>query len=188
MTELPVWLLDIDGVLNATAIWLKDADRLNRPVHAWPVEDWIDSRVWASKRSYRILVAKPVIDFINRIHESGVVEIRWHTTWQNLAGNVAVEFGLPDFPVQYAPEFIQRSTSDGWWKLPAVWRVLAEGRRVVWTDDDVNVELTDQQKLTLAAAGCLAISPHYMTGLCRDHLVKIEEFLHPQIIEALEQQ
>lgn len=171
--ERPVWLLDIDGVINA-AVGPK-----RPPTHAWPAAEWIDTKA-QNGTTWRILAARPVVEFIREVHESGRAEIRWHTTWQDLAGEVGRAVGLPEFAVQEAPEFHQIAEQlrrDRWWKLPAVWRVLAEGRRVLWTDDDAKSDLTQEQKTTLAAAGCHVVSPDPMTGLCKRHLRQIDEFL-----------
>jgi len=177
---MPVWLLDIDGVINA-AVGPK-----RPPTHAWPASEWIDTsadgidRGRVRTRTWRILAARPVLDLIRSVHEQGRAEIRWHTTWQETAREVATALDLPEFAVQDAPEFYQLEEElrrDRWWKLPAVWRVLAEGRRVLWTDDDASTDLTTAQKATLAAAGCHVVSPDPMTGLCKRHLREIDEFL-----------
>ena len=79
---VPVWLLDIDGVLNAAA---KKPDR-----NVWPAADWIEGRAHeAGGAAWRILAARPVVDFIRGVHEEGRAEIRWHTTWQHDAAAVA---------------------------------------------------------------------------------------------------
>lgn len=171
-----VWLLDIDGVINAPA---KPGAR--PPTHAWPVDAWIDTKA-DNGTTWRILAARPVLDFIRSVHEQGRAEIRWHTTWQERSAEVAKALDLPDFPVQEAPEFDQTEEHlrrDQWWKLPAVWRVLSEGHRVLWTDDDASWDLTADQKTRLAAAGCHIVSPDPMTGLYKKHLQQIDEFLPP---------
>lgn len=172
--SLPVWLLDIDGVINA-------AVGTNRPpTHAWPAEDWIDTKAQGRSQTWRILAARPVLDFIRTTHEQGRAEIRWHTTWQDKAAEVATALDLPTFAVQEAPELyaVEEQLRRGqWWKLPAVWRVLADGQRVVWTDDDASWDLTPQQKAALAAASCHVVSPDPQTGLCRRHLRDIDKIL-----------
>lgn len=170
MTSTPIWLLDIDGVINAAT--------RKPPTHAWPADDWIDTRTTPGKgRSWRILAARPVLDYIRSVHESGTAEIRWHTTWQHDAQQVADALKLPTFAVQEAPEYLDAERHlDEWWKLPAALRVLAEGRRLVWTDDDA-VDLTTTQMHQLNEAGALVVSPAVETGLCRSHLRKIETFL-----------
>lgn len=175
LVTIPVWLLDIDGVLNA-------ATRGKPPTHAWPADDWIDTKAMGEARTWRMLAARPVLDFIRDVHTAGRAEIRWHTTWQERAANVAEALDLPTFPVQYAPEFLDVEDCllrDQWWKLPAAQRVLTdEGRDLVWTDDDADWDLTADQRTSLGAAGrVLIVSPDVLTGLCRQHLRKIDAFL-----------
>jgi len=91
----PVWLLDIDGVINAPT-----APGRKPPLHVWPADDWIDTRVWGHRQRFRICVARPVVDFIREVHESGRAEIRWHTTWQDLANQLGEAVGLPELPAK----------------------------------------------------------------------------------------
>lgn len=174
--RVPVWLLDIDGVINAAV-----RPKASMPTHAWPASDWIDTKADGRSQTWRIVAATSVLDFIRSVHHDGLAEIRWHTTWQELSTEVAEALDLPEFSVQEAPEFDdveEYLRRDRWWKLPAVWRVLRnEGRRVVWTDDDASTDLTTDQNTRLAAAGCLIVSPDPMTGLCSKHLRKIAAFL-----------
>ncbi len=174
MSDLPVWLLDIDGVVNAAT--------KNPPTHAWPAEDWINGVATNAGKTWRILSARPVADFIRTVHEQGRAEIRWHTTWQDDAHQVSAMLDLPTFAVQAAPEFHrveEHLRRDEWWKLPAVMRVLAEEkRRVVWSDDDTAWDLSVSQRTALGQAGpLLLIAPDPYTGLCRKHLRQIDAFL-----------
>lgn len=163
----PLLLLDIDGVLNAASV--------NPPTHAWPRDAWRRVRV----DGFWLHVAQPVIDFL--IGLDGSAEIRWHTTWQDRALHVGEVFGLPPFGVQEAPEFLHQGETlklGSWWKLPAVWRELATGRPVIWADDDIDTELTEEQRLSLLAhTNVLRICPDHRTGLCPKHLLHINRFL-----------
>jgi hypothetical protein len=166
----PVWLLDIDGVLNAVS---KEPQ-----TNIWPHEAWVQTEALGYSRTWPILAAQPVVDFINEVHASGLVEIRWHTTWQEAAQNLATALGLPTFEVQDAPEFGNRF-GDNWWKWPAGWRVVSEeGRPLVWTDDDLSYGLEPGQGTRLREVGkVLLISPASREGLVKKHLTKIQEFI-----------
>lgn len=171
----PVWLLDIDDVINAG---IGRNDRF--PVNIWPSRDWIDTKALSS-RTFRIVAARPVLNFIRKVHEAGRVEIRWHTTWQHNARNVATALDLPHFPVQDAPEFARVAEElrhDRWWKLPAAWRVVRdEGRSLIWTDDHLTC-LRPHQVTSLSAAGdVLLIAPDPGCGLTKGDLEDIELFL-----------
>lgn len=167
----PVWLLDIDGVINALG-----SKTLTR---AWPAAGWrLVHAESAHQVRWPIRAAQPVLDFITAVHTSGRAEIRWHSTWQEYANNVSRELGLPEFPVAHAPEF-DEPIGMTWWKLPAARRILVqERRRLIWTDDDAAEEMTRAERRELHTLGrSLIVFPDTMTGLCRRHLHRIETFL-----------
>ena len=171
-TLKPVWLLDIDGVINAL-----NHDAL--PTRDWPSACWRSVEAESAHEiRWPIVAAQPVLDFIWVVHAEGRAEIRWHTSWQEFANNVSRSLGLPEFPLQPAPEF-DEPIGFTWWKLPAARRVLAdEGRRLIWTDDDVAEEMTRLERRELQATGrALLLCPDTMTGLRRRHLKRIEAFL-----------
>lgn len=167
----PVWLLDLDGVVNAASRTF--------PTHAWPRQAWRQIEAEDEEGlTWPIKAAGPVIDFIRAVHESGRAEIRWHSTWQEYSLNVGRLLGLPDFGVQEAPEY-KEFDADRWWKTPAARRVLGgEGRDLLWTDDDADRELAPDERAELAAMGrLLIVCPDSKTGLCGRHLRRIDEFL-----------
>jgi hypothetical protein len=179
----PVWLLDIDGVINAVV-------RRGGPVprHMW-ADQWVDAKAEASLgETFRIVAATPVLDFIREVHEKDLAEIRWHTTWQHSAANVAELLDLPEFPVHEAPEFAAEMWFAGnpelgkWWKLPGAFRVVGvEQRPLVWTDDDVIQYTTKPQRAALRALQpSLLIDPWTSEGLAQVHLDKIRKFLEEQ--------
>jgi hypothetical protein len=167
----PVWLLDIDGVINAL-------ESPGPPLHAWPAGCWRTVQAESAHQlSWPIVAAQPVLDFIWMVHTKGLAEIRWHTSWQEFANNVSRELDLPELPLQPAPEF-DEPISLTWWKLPAARRVLSEGRRLIWTDDDVGSELSRVERRELKATGrALLLCPDTKTGLRHRHLKRIESFL-----------
>lgn len=180
----PVMLLDIDGVLNAIT---------KKPnTNIWPAASWQTGRAVADDFSWPIMWSVEVIKFLTAVHDDGLAEIRWHTTWQHEAQTLADLVGLPTFPVADAPEaprddlpngeLIAARIRDGlpaWWKYGAARRVVIDERRpLVWVDDDITYELTRQARDTLAALGPVRfISPDYRTGLTPRHLREINEFL-----------
>jgi hypothetical protein len=172
MSRVPVWLLDIDGVVNAASRTF--------PTHAWPKETWQGVEVEDEEGvTWPIKAARPVVDFIKAVHESGRAEIRWHTTWQGHALHVGRRLGLPDFGVQEAPEWKEQAGTEAWWKVPAARRVIAEeGRDLVWTDDDADRELSRGERAGLMGLGrLLIVCPQFATGLCRKHLRTIDRLL-----------
>lgn len=169
----PVWLLDVDGVINAVTA---------KPPPAWPADQWVVTSGHADGATWPIRAARPVLDFIALAHEQGRAEVRWHTTWQHDALALAEALGLPEFGVQDAPEYAARTDAlrrGRWWKLPAAQRVMQdEGRSLLWTDDDAAWDLGREQEAYLASLGSLlVVAPSQQTGLCKRHLRLIDEFL-----------
>lgn len=164
----PVWLLDIDGVINAVA---KKPD-----INTWPRETWHSVDVVASDGfAYPILYSTGVTDFIREMSQR--VDIRWHTTWQVDALSLGEKLGLPVFPVASAPEFrsVAVRFSSVWWKIGAAERVVFdEERKLIWTDDDLWSEARNVEHI--ATNNCL-VAPPTNTGLLKKHLNHILEWL-----------
>lgn len=194
--NLPVWLLDVDGVLNAMS--------RNTPTHVWKRDQWtaFDQAVVldaSGKDSYPILAALPVLDFLRDVHARGLAEIRWHTTWRqdDSYRRLAASLDLPEFPVAVAPEFDwylegERIRAAGgqtygytalrpvWWKLGAAERVLAdEDRPLLWTDDDLNTEARRHRGVAavMQHPRVLAINPQSTLGLITKNLRVIRDWL-----------
>lgn len=182
MSDKPVLLLDVDGVVNAMS---KQA-----PTHVWPADVWRRAKIQARDgMEYPFLWAIPVVEWLTRLHESGDVEIRWHTTWQHEALEVGKVLGLPEFKVQECPEFAEyeRNGSElsaklisacmpGWWKYPAAENLVSdEGRRVIWIDDDIDYQITAGGRRALKAIyNLVLVCPNERTGIIPKHMVKVE--------------
>lgn len=176
----PVWLLDIDGVINAVA---EQPDS-----SVWPAARWVHASATCTGVEWPLLAARPVLEFIRKVHRSGRAEIRWHTTWQHEAAGVARALGLPDFPVQPVPELAAYQhqlvggaapTGPAWWKLPAAQRVVGEGRALVWTDDDADAQLRrwNVEHPLYRIPSVLIICPRTEIGLTDCDLLAIDAFL-----------
>ncbi|MFG1872060.1 hypothetical protein [Micromonospora arborensis] len=176
----PIWLLDVDGVINAISA---KPDR-----NVWPADQWTTGTARCAGTAWPILAARPVVRFIREAHESGRAEVRWHTTWQHEAAAIAELLDLPEFQVQHCPEFVQaaqplaglRPTGPAWWKLPAAERVVnEEGRALLWTDDDADWELRPHggQDALARIQPTLIICPGRHIGLSPKNLRHIDAFL-----------
>jgi len=170
--NVPVWLLDIDGVINATYRGTEP------PTQVWRRDQWKTTRV----NGWQIHVAQPVVDFITEVWEKRRAEIRWHTTWQDEANKLGAALGLPHFWVQESTNEFENQGDyllrGQWWKLPAVWRVKnLEKRSVIWTDDEI-VDLSRAQQDSLLVGGkALLIAPTASYGLTKRQLARIGEFV-----------
>lgn len=185
MSDLPLWLLDVDGVINAIS---KNPDST-----VWPRDQWMRGFAKSSDGvTWPMLAARPVLRFITEVHERGLAEIRWHTTWRHDAVTViAPLLGLPEFPVEYAPEVDapfgwagsgENYRFEAWWKLPAAERELEAGRRLIWTDDDLEHYSWRANRTYLpaplgASGNTLLIAPQVRLGLTPKHVASISDFI-----------
>ena len=165
----PILLLDVDGVLNAVRVELRPGWR--RATFNGFVLSW-DPTITARLRE---------------MHESGLVEIQWLTTWTENADKLLAEpMGLPRglrthgrgdvLPTGYGGEL--RGIS-GWWKLAAI-RAVAEaepGRRIVWIDDDLVEPAEDTSEWLTANAHVLVVAPDFFAGLTHAELDRVEAWL-----------
>jgi hypothetical protein len=122
----PLWLLDVDGVLNA-----------NRP--GWGAAPR-RTQVLADGVFWKLRWAPALIERIWALHRTGAVEIRWATSWIGNTDKVEAALHLPHFESAYEDPAPGRAYApDGLHagcKLAAAMRAIAEQRRLIWTDDD----------------------------------------------------
>jgi hypothetical protein len=146
-----VWLLDVDGVLNATrAGW-----------SAQPKSGW----AYANGNSWRMRWSPQLIERIRKIHRTAHVEILWATTWVGYTSQLENLFKLPAL-------LSAGSTGMGWGeKLAAAEAVLASGNRLIWTDDEAIPREWESSK------NQLIIRPRSNRGLRPEHLDTIEKFV-----------
>lgn len=159
--DVPMWLLDVDGVINA-----------DNP-------DWEAAGQEATARSggrtYRLRWAPELINRIRCLHESGLVEVRWCSTWCPDASELEQLWDLPVLSRAWTEDINGFPAVKA--KILAAKGVLAEGRRLVWTDDDVTPLPGSSHYEELTADGrALLIAPDYRFGLRPEHLDAIEAF------------
>ena len=117
----PVWLLDVDGVINASEPgW-------GGPPHKGGVWSAVD------QYEYTLHWAPRLIDRIRDLHWNGTVEIVWCTTWCAEADTLERLWSLPSLGRAFTAPLRGSEASAA--KLAAARKVLAEGRRLIWTDD-----------------------------------------------------
>lgn len=160
-TEPPVWLLDIDGVINA-----------NRPGWGGPPR-----RIRCA--GFTIRWAPALVDRIRELHRVGQHEIRWASTWCGFPeqlDELSRHLGL-----RFESAFGDRPAAKTWgdMKAEAALDVLRSGRRLIWTDDD-EVEAGRQLFSLLARAEsdgrALLIAPRSNRGLQPRDLARIAQF------------
>ncbi|MER7132672.1 hypothetical protein [Streptosporangium saharense] len=149
-----MWLLDVDGVTNAS-----------RP--GW-------GRAPRSGTAYRMRRAPAPLDRIRAPHRADSVEIRRCSTWRAEIEQVERLLALPGLARAWSRSPVRRRRRDG--QLAAARDVLTRGRRLIWTDD-VEVPTSGPVDDELTRGGrALPIAPSPGRGLQSEHLDVIEAF------------
>jgi hypothetical protein len=159
----PVWLLDVDGVLNADKPGWGAAPRRVQ-VFSHHVS-----------REFTIRFAPDLIERVRRINRDGLVEIRWCTTWCGDTDGLEKVFVLPAFGASWTDYYDGDAARQA--KLAAARAVLADGRRLVWTDDSEVPEDGDVHDELTKAGNALLIRPDARYGLQPADLDAIEAFV-----------
>jgi hypothetical protein len=161
---IPVWLLDVDGVINAfRAGW-----RHTRPclVQVWSTADAYD---------YRIRYEPRLVDAIRAVHEAGLAEVTWCTTWCVDADALEDALGLPALPRAFTAPVKGAAACAA--KIAAARRVVAAGRPLVWTDDVEVGHHAGECAAWVRAGKALTIAPDESRGLRPGQVRRIRDFL-----------
>lgn len=171
MGTRPIWLLDVDGVVNSL-----------RPP---PLShgDYQKTKAWAANEMYSIRYSPRIVERINAIHRSGQVDIRWLTTWGMWAvASLGPEIGLDTFSFCPSPEGVPVAWVLGLagWKIDAAEKVLDEENppALIWTDDDLSRPVRERIQSHYSGR-TLVLAPHRASGLTMRDLDRVEEFLTP---------
>lgn len=160
----PVWLLDVDGVVNAVHPW--GADHLG--------DTYTTGTMTIDGGRYPMTWSPALIDRIRDLHTAGVVEVRWATGWCVWAHHLETLWNLPRLGRAFTTAVVGDALTDA--KLAAARWVLAEGRRLVWTDDlDLPAGRTVLRELTWDGRALL-IAPDRAVGLLPADMDRIEAF------------
>lgn len=161
VTNLPVWLLDVDGVINV------DSPQWGQKLAT--------GRATALGHAYGLRWAPKLIDAIRDIHTSGLAEVTWCTTWCAWADQLETLWDLPKFNRAFTDED-SRYTRTRRLKMKSALGVIKVGRPLIWTDDDAFMlhglrfdELTRDRR-------SLLIKPYPTTGLKPRHIDDIRKF------------
>ena len=157
----PVWLLDVDGVLNA-------------PRPGWGAAPR-SGTAYSTGQPFRLRWAPALATRIRAVHGSGLVDIRWCSTWCSDADQVERLLGLPCLDRAWHHPI--STTAAAIAKLAAARAVLDLGRRLIWTDDAA-VPTSGPVRDELTATGrALLIAPIPSRGLQPEDLDAIDASL-----------
>lgn len=155
----PVLFLDIDGVL---------APFDHRQPEMVPV--------YVGGWQGTVLVSPPLLDRIRILHESGLVEVRWLTSWDDDAPNLfEPATGLGSYTGYPEP-----STGLGYWKEHVVRTHADTGQAFIWVDDEMADHPTCRRFAADTAGQGLFITPDPRVGLTLADLDAIETFARNQ--------
>jgi hypothetical protein len=162
---IPVWLLDVDGVVNAT-----------RPGwHAVPRR----AQVSANGEMWPIRWAPALLQRIRTLIVGGAAEVRWCSTWCGNTGHLERALGLPALESAFA---VPSGGFVGELKVQSARDVLASGRRLIWTDDmETPTDGPLRDELT-AGGRALLIQPNGRLGLTPAHMDQIEAFCRAESV------
>lgn len=163
MPDAPLWLLDVDGVINAVCGSVPPGYERRRV------------------NGYQITWNPVVIDRMRQLHETSAVEIRWLTTWcHDAATKIAPALGLPlDCIVEGDAD--HKSLRDGWWKSHTAKRLsdAEPDRALIWTDDDLDYAERNGEVdwLRDRTGPTFAYAPDVRQGITPKYLARIETFI-----------
>lgn len=166
-SELPLVLLDFDGVFNALAVLMD-------------MSEWQDGKNHSACMpsgthgfSYSPSVAQ---FFAVRVH---LAEFTWLSTWEEETPIYGTAMGLPEFS-WIGTEGMDQEPSAPWWKFQVVQQLAAQfpERRMLWVDDEIPADIADPIRVWLSGNRHVDfIRPDDFYGLRAHDLEKIEEFL-----------
>lgn len=164
-----VWLLDVDGVVNASRPGWGGAPTRR---HVWSTMD---------QREYPIRFAPPLLVRIRKLIRAGLVEVRWCSTWCGDTAGLEAAFALDPLPSAFTFEHKWQVRE---LKMQAAEDVLAAGDRLVWTDDQEVPSFGPIYDAMTADGKGLLIRPAGARGLQPGHIEQIERFVGADVTAA----
>jgi hypothetical protein len=189
--EKPLWLLDVDGVLNAVNV-IEDLQALEQDTN-WP--DYQVGRADGGRRpghTFQIIWSPTLVKRMVVLVEADLVEIRWLTTWEGRAQTeIAPLLGLPhfelagerNFEAEYRAYSDRANVGDYWWKFPIARAAVEDTpqRALIWSDDDLPAipeasEWARERWKNGGGQACL-VSPRFDLGISPRQMEAIEQFI-----------
>ena len=161
----PVWLLDVDGVLNAA-----------RP--GWD-EDPSQGQAYVDGVEYLLRWAPGLARRVTALSTTGTVEVRWATTWVDHILQVERLLRLPSLSTAFRGLSSDAPVDPAALKLQAALNVVeVEQRPLIWTDDDAIPGMGPLlERIHDAGVPVLLLAPHTRHGLQPDDLDQIDDFV-----------
>jgi hypothetical protein len=166
-TELPLVLLDFDGVFNALAILMD-------------MSEWQDGGIHSAcmpSGTHGFSYSPSVAQFF--AERASLAEFVWLSTWEEETPIYGTAMGLPEFS-WLGTDGMDQEPSAPWWKFQVVQQLAAQfpGRRILWIDDEIPADIADPIRVWLNRNPQVEfIRPDDFHGLKSQDLGEIEEFL-----------
>jgi len=157
MTVHTTWLLDIDGVVNASRAGWSRAPEV--------------SHAFIPGRSFRMRYEPQLIKLINDMVGIGV-NVMLCSTWCMYPVNIRQALGLPDLP----NAFEAGPSTDVWQAKIDAAHQSADVGRLVWTDDDLTADVAASVHPVCKYGPPLIIRPRSSMGLRPDDARIIEAY------------
>lgn len=155
-----IWLLDVDGVINAS-----------RP--GWGASPR-SGTAHSGGYSFRIRWAPELILRIRDVRERGV-DVRWCTTWCTDADQIERLTGLPPLTRCWTDPINGHEASEA--KRAAARAAVATGDRLIWTDDAITPTDGPLYDELTRDGRALLIAPKASRGLQPSDLFEIRTFV-----------
>lgn len=172
----PVWFLDVDGVINA----FPHASDRKKYLSGKATPFFTDGCIGYKPPLFPIRYDPSIISRMVELHEAGVVEIVWLTTW-GAGANGSLRRLLRMLELRVAGEMDDPELrGPGWWKTKAVQSYAAKHPNTtgfVWTDDDIRKAHTLADAASIVDRPLLPICTDGRTGLTHEEMDRIEQFL-----------
>jgi hypothetical protein len=171
-TRVPVWLLDVDGVVNA-----------RRP--AWD-QPFAHGHAYVDGVTYRLQWSPVLVRYIKSVHKRRAAEVRWATTWVDHVHQVERLLRLPPLRTAFRGLGTAPSIGAPERKVAAALQVVeVERRPLIWTDDDaIPLSGALRQRIEEAGVPVLLLTPDPHVGLGPEDLERIDAFLTSSAVDG----
>ncbi|WP_285597262.1 hypothetical protein [Kineosporia sp. NBRC 101731] len=160
---VPIWLLDMDGVINGIRPGWVRAPRT--------------TSLEANGVEYRIRYAPELIRRIRGLHQTRQVDLRWATTWACHTRRLNNLYDLQGVPPAFALPRGDNTSRErvGELKVRAALAVVRAGHRLIWTDDEA-IPAQGPVREELEGCGALLLAPDDSRCLRPEDMDAIEKY------------
>lgn len=178
----PIWFMDVDGVVNFFPRGTPpDGTKFGEATPFLSDDDF-------AAPTFPITWLPSITRRIMDMHDRGIVNVKWLTTWgygANYGLHELIGFHRLEVVADPEHEPYRGLSFQNWWKALAVRNYLDmhSPSKIVWTDDDILYHRGSLSDIS-SRVPSMMISPQEHRGLTHAHLDKIEEFLTSEDVQT----